>query len=301
MTSTVSRRAFQSLAVFLAVLLAGCTSIRHGGAPEPSFDVDRDLEQLAKQFGEGDTITAFYANPSVQTRNRFVAGRLTMMNIRYIQFIRQETSEKQLLDSAASVLVMGLSLAGAAVSGAGTKTLLAAIAAGVTGSKEIVDKNYYFEKTIPALVTQMNAERKKALVPILTGTAQSLDEYPFAQAVTDLHNYYFAGTFTGAIQAIQADAGVKERQQDEILARLAPVSIEDVTTKQSLTRAIGGLSAADLPKIQAVVRALDPSATPATTIDAARSQLQAYVRAARTPARIADVARAFRDAGIPLE
>ena len=67
------------------------------------------------------------------------------------------TAERQLLDSAAGMLELGLNLAGTAVAAAGTKTILSAIAAGVTGSKEIVDKNYFFEKTIPALVGQMNA------------------------------------------------------------------------------------------------------------------------------------------------
>lgn len=283
------------------VALAGCATIRHGGAPEPSFDVDRDLEQLAKQFGEADTITDFYRNPSVDARNRFASGRVTMMNIRYIQFVRQSTSDKQLLDSAAAMLTLGLNLAGTAVGAAGTKTVLAAIAAGVTGSKEVVDQNYYFEKTVPALVAQMNAERKKALIPILVGSRQPLDDYPFAQVVTDLHNYYFAGTYIGALQAIQGDAGAKEQRQDQIIARLVPVSETDIVTKQALTRAIGRLSAADLPKIRQAVQALDPRAAAGTTLAEGQEQLQGYVRGARTPASIAEVAKAFTDAGIPVE
>ena len=51
------RRAVVS--ALLAGSLAGCTSLRYGGAPEPSFNVDKDLEQLAKQYGESITIAEF--------------------------------------------------------------------------------------------------------------------------------------------------------------------------------------------------------------------------------------------------
>jgi hypothetical protein len=296
--STAGKR---SLALVLAVLLAGCSTLRYGGAPEPSFDADKDLEQLAKQFEPGDSINEFYNNPTVDARDKFITGRITMMNIRYIQFIRQLTTDRQLMDTAAAILVLGMNIAGASFAAASTKTVLAALSAGVTGSKEAIDKNYYFEKTIPALIGQMNAERKQALIPLLVGLRASLEDYPFAQGVTDLHEYYAAGTFTGAIQAIQADAAVKEQRQDQIIATLTPVTVENVATKQALTKAIGALGAADLAKIQKAIQILDPQVTPPAGFDGAKNQLQSYVRGARTPGRISEVAKAFEDANIPVE
>ena len=290
-----------SVALLLAGLLAGCASLRYGGAPEPSFNADEDLEQLAKIFQPADSISQFYANPTLTGRNMFITGRLTMMNIRYIQFVRQLTTDQQLLDTAGAMLTLGLNLAGTAVGAANTKTILHAIAAGVTGTKEVIDKNYYFDKTIPALVGQMNAERKKALVPILVGLRADLDDYPFAQAVTDLHNYYFAGTFAGAIQGIQVDAAEKEQRQDDIIAKLTPLTVEQVADKAALTRAIGALEPADLPKIQNAIKSLDSKVTPAADLEGAKNQLQGYVRGARTPARISEVADAFKSADITVQ
>jgi len=223
-------------AIVMASLSAGCSTAWYGGAPEPSFDVNKDLERLAQEFKPADSITDFYKNPNVDLRNKFITGRVTLMNIRYIQFVRKLTSERQLLDSAVAMLTIGLNLAGTTAGSAGTKTILAAIAAGVTGSKEVIDKNYFFEKTIPALVAQMNADRKKALIPLLEGMKGTLDDYSFAQAVTDLHSYYFAGTFTGAIQTIQADAGVKENKADLDISKLRKSRFfEDETTMQLRT------------------------------------------------------------------
>ena len=293
------RSAWASTLLLLLTLLMGCESVRYGGAPAPSFDIDKDLKELAKKYGEDISIEKFYQNPTKEARNEFITGRLVMMNIRYIQFVRKSTSDKQLLDSATDILVLSLNIAGAAVSAAGTKTVLAAIAAGVTGSKVVIDKNFYYEKTVPALVGAMNASRKQKLAAILEGMTKDLDEYNFAQAVTDLHEYYFAGTFLGAIQAIQTDSGAKEQVQDAkidvIRAKLSRVEPEIVITKGSLTDAIGKLKPEDLDKIKAALKLLDGDAyqEPANFEDA-RTRLQAHVREARTPERISEVAAALK-------
>jgi hypothetical protein len=286
------------LSLALLSLLQGCATARRGGAPDPSFDVDNDLKQLEEKYSQADAIKAYYQTPSAAKRDEFVVGRLTLMNIRYIQFVRSLTAERALLDSATQMLTLGLSLAGASVGAAGTKTLLAAIAAGVTGSREIIDKNYFYEKTVPALVAQMNAERKMVLVRILQGRGKSLDDYPFEQAVTDLHEYYQAGTFTGALIAIQAEAGAKERAQDRELIRIRPIAREHVVRKRALTDAIGALKPADLPKVQAALRALDKQ--PAESFEAALAQLSDAVFEAIDPAQITRATEAFKGAGIPV-
>ena len=292
------------LTLTIATGMTGCSTLRYGGAPQPSFDVDKDLEQLAKEFEPADSISDFYKNPSVDARNKFVTGRMTMMNIRYIQFIRSLTSEKQLLDTAAALLTLSLNIAGASIAAASTKTVLAAISAGVIGSKEAVEKNYFFDKTIPALVAQMNAERKKALFPLLAGIkTKTLDEYAFAQAVTDLNEYYFAGTFAGAIQGIQADAAVKEAAADRKIETLATVTRAQVDRIGQLTDAIGKLvSPSDVAKINKAITTLDKNAKPSDNLEAAKAQLQAFVLDLPVhPENIDKVVNAFKDAGISLE
>jgi len=287
-----------AIAVVVLSLLMGCSSMRYGGAPEPSFDLDRDLEQLAEQFKPADSIKEFYKNPTKDSRDDFITGRITMMNIRYIQFIRQVTADRQLLDSAADMLTLGLSIGGASFGTAATKTILAAVAAGIGGSKQIVDKNYYFDKTLPALVGQMNAERKNALIPILQGMKNELTEYPFGQAVTDLYNYYHAGTFAGAIQAIQADAATKEQEKDREIRKITPLAPETRKIKRALTLAVGTLKQADLEKIKTVVRGT-PGVTPANDFSSALNQLQDIIRNAK-PEDIPNIKDRFEEAGIPV-
>jgi hypothetical protein len=252
------------------LLLCGCKSFRYGGAPDPSFSLKDDLKQYEKKYGALAQIEKLPADPNMAERNKLIAHRQVLIDLRYIEFIKTMTSDRQLIDSAADMLALGLNLAGVSVGGADAKTALAAIAAGVTGSKTILDKNFYHEKTVPALVATMNAERKAAIIPILKGMRQSITEYPLGQAIVDLQDYYFAGTLFGAIQAIQTEAGAKEQREQQRIEILQPVTRAQVADKQKLTVAIGKLQEADLPKAQKAAVLLDPTGEMPTTIEAAK-------------------------------
>jgi hypothetical protein len=220
------------MALLCCLMLGGCSVFQNGGAPEQSFNIDKDLEQLAKHYGDAASIEKYYAgDPTKARRNQFIAGRMVMMNIRYVQFVRHTTADKQFLDAATDILVLSLNLAGTAADGAAVKTVLAAISAGVTGSKIAVDKHYYYEKTMPALIAAMNAQRKAALVPIVQGMQQELTDYPFEQAIVDLNAYYEAGTFLGAINAIQVDAAGKEKLADQAISRYVRDTAGDLLTE----------------------------------------------------------------------
>lgn len=198
----------------LSLFVGGCKTHRYAGAPPPAYDVDKDIKQLEVVFKQSSSITNFYSSPGSQTteeRNKFITGRLVLINLQYFKWLRSVTADKQLLDSASDILVMSLNLAGTAVGGAQAKTILAAISAGVAGGKTTIDKYYFYEKTIPAMAAAMNAQRKQVLINIVKGLDLDLKRYSFEQSITDLNDYYQAGTFQGAITVIQAEAGAKEK------------------------------------------------------------------------------------------
>ncbi len=196
------------------MLFGGCKTHRYAGSPPPAYDVDADIKALDKVFKQSTSVENFYniaANQTEAGRNKFITGRLVLINLNYFKWLRNVTADKQLLDSASDILVMSLNLAGTAVGGAQAKTILAAVSAGVAGSKTTVDKYYFYEKTIPALAATMNAQRKQILINIIKGLDQDLKKYPLEQGIADLNDYYQAGTFQGAITVIQADAGEKDK------------------------------------------------------------------------------------------
>lgn len=272
---------FRFAVLFVSALaLAGCGAITKPGAPDQSFDIDQDIQDLEDEFkNKNVTVTGFYADATANNRNRFISGRLTLINIQYIKFIRRFAVEKAQLDSAIDITTIGVGLAVTLVGGESVKAILGAVSTGLTGTKVIIDKNFFQEKTVPVLITAMNAERKEALVPILRGSRETLKVYSFEQALSDLHIYYQAGTFLGALQSIQKDSGVKEEiADDEIKALVVGIVSEELQARRELAAAFVktldqanldslaetlGVSTGD-PALGAILRAIAGAQTDAT-------------------------------------
>jgi len=230
---TAVRRLAAVLLVCLGpVGLGACSTLQQVEGPPPSSDMDKDIADLEAHYG-ASSIGAYYAahdpnlhpgNPeTADTRNEFITGRLTLINLRYLRYVEQFPLDTATFNTILDITKLGLDIAGTATGASGTKTVLAAIASGVTGSRLSIDKNFLDEKTAGALVSTMNAQRKAALIPILKGMqTKNLADYPLANAIVDLDNYYYVGTLPGALNTIQADAGVKDAQKQGEIDRLAP-------------------------------------------------------------------------------
>ena len=277
--------------LFLLVVLAGCGTMRKPGFPRQSYDEKKLIKQLENEYPPS-LVDKYYAATNEPDRrairDKIINGRLSLMNLHYNQFVSQFSVTKQTLDTTADITELGLNLATTAVGGATTKTVLGAVSAGVTGSKLAIDKNFFFEKTVPVLVSSMNAQRKQVLLPIMTGIGRSTDEYPLAQALSDLDAYYFAGTFVGALQAMQADAGVKENKAEISISQIRNAAFATTNIQSRidvLLDRIGKLADATAieleknppvkdPKIDDVVARRDPTNQRFEKGDVARQMLK---------------------------
>jgi hypothetical protein len=289
------------IALTLLILLAstGCAAQRQWGSPRPVGDPKKDLAELIEQLKDDLPVSRFTANPTKEQRNKYIGARMTLITIRYFEFVDELTRNKQMLDAGSDILVLTLNLAGATLTPASTKTVLAAISAGVTGSKAVVDRTFFYEKTVGALVAQMNANRAEIATRIFARTDQPLSEYTFQQAFTDVNEFENAGKLATAVQMIQAQAASQERQAIDKLQKLQLLSPDERTLKRNLTRAIGQLKPADLPKIQAALTSLGVASPPAD-FPAARRALQDQVLNAGDAEAVQRVAEQFRQANITV-
>lgn len=266
----------------MALLLAGCRTMSSGGAPESSFDLQTDKEALASQFGTAATIGKYYSTATeglVEARNRFIAGRLALIDLNYLQYVQLLTADKQRLNTAAELANMSLGLAGTLVGGVRAKTNLAAAATGLGGTKTTIDKEYYYEKSLDALIDAMNAKRKDVLVGILTGRAtSSIADYSFEQALTQLNEYYMAGTINGALRFISAHAATQEKASDVAISNIPELTETTkaiVTNKRALTSAI---DQSDRGKAIAALQELKQPVAPGAGLDDLKNQLTQVVR-----------------------
>jgi hypothetical protein len=99
-------------------------------------------------------------------------------------------------------------VAGAAV----TKAALNVASGAVTGAEGAISKELYYQRTLPALISQMEANRTNAKVSILTGVKQPDSAYPLVQAYADLEILKAAGGIPLAISNVTQTAS--GNQQD---------------------------------------------------------------------------------------
>jgi hypothetical protein len=261
------RNLLTRLCILLGIFLTGCAAST-GGFPHRSEDERADLQALENTYKSADRISNHHSMPADQKRedrNDFVTGRMAMIDANYKMFVRDFVVEKEKGDTGTDVAVIGLTTAGALLTPTGTTRILSGIAGGITGSKASYDKNFYYEQTTKALFAAMNAQRKAVRARILTGLKEEETAYPLTQALGDLDDYYFAGTFLGGLQAIQSDAGEKDARVQTALDDLItqPTSQERHDTTQAIS---GAINIDNLKKLtpeqrEALAKSLDSKAT----------------------------------------
>ncbi len=185
---------------------------------------------------------------------------LTIIDVHYSTFINNLGSERRTKDTVTDVLELSMNLAGTAVGGAATKTLLAAISAGITGTNSILDKNYFYDTALSSLVAQMDADRTEVYHLIVSGMQRDTtgnNAYGWAQAVRDLVEYYNAGTLQHAAGSIRKEAGARqeaaEQQIEDILMVTQPATPQDVQDRGVLTDGLNNISAANLAQVRGIL------------------------------------------------
>lgn len=109
-------------------MTTGCQTIRNGGSPPPSFESEAETLALAKRVGAATSMDDFFAASAekrVDARNRFVLGKLMLIDLEYIKYIRALSADRQHLDSASALAAMTINLATTLVGGVQAKSNLA--------------------------------------------------------------------------------------------------------------------------------------------------------------------------------
>jgi len=215
--------------IFLLIAALGLVSCAsswkpasYTGFPDRVIEPDTELVDLKDYFLKDEVVK--YNKQTTdegrrRIRNEIINGRLAAIDIQFSLFQKNLHEEGLTLNVVSDALVLGLGAAGALASG-GTSQILSATSAAVTGLHGSINKNAFYEQTMPALFAQMIAQRKKALVKIRTGLASSSSDYPLQQGFVDLEDYQYAGSIPGSLATIVEDAGVTSAKATESLDRV---------------------------------------------------------------------------------
>ena len=132
----------------------------------------------------------------------------------------------------ATATELGLTTAATLVPVVQTKTLLSALATGVTGLDKAYNEKELLSNTIQALQIQMRADRKREAAVIFAKMFKDLSsnarmitpiaEYTLPMALSDVDAYYQAGTLSSALIGLSKTVATAERNADEAKSQAGP-------------------------------------------------------------------------------
>ena len=279
------------LAAVVIMLLAGCSSLR--GTPARYQSAPDVIAQI--NLTAADLASLVTADTEIE-RNAIQNRALAVIDLRYGEFVRNVAADRADSSAAAAGTALGASTAGAFVNSVQAKTNYALFAAAVIGGFGIVNKSYFYDKTVPALTAAMGAARASVLLRIRTNQAETIGQYGGTEALRDLEDYYSAGTVLTAIAEITTRAEDDRKSALEEIRVLNVPTEAEIDNRKKLTKAtfdIKDQAAQDKGNLALAALGLPTQSSPKATGLALRRAMRPP-----TPDRLKAVEKALSDAGL---
>lgn len=158
----------------------------------------------------------------VKRRNEILNEMIWLVDNSFEQFVRAFHVRTGTYNTAADAINIGLTGTSSVITPPGTKSILSAVAGGVTGIRASVDKNFFEQQSWQAIVSNMRALRATKLAEIQEHMkTKGLNDYTIEQGLIEVQEYFFAGTVTAALGSFtaQAAAQAKKAEEDQKTAR----------------------------------------------------------------------------------
>jgi|KBSSwiStaDraftv2_1062776.scaffolds.fasta_scaffold57782_2 hypothetical protein len=250
-----SRKAMTAASLLIALLTSGCFTSIEGGPPR-LFSIAEESAVARARLTLGEE--AYYASPVAQNkrvRNEIVFARMRAIDSYYYAFEASLIRERQEVGFISSIISIGLSGAVPLVSAVDTKNILGAASSGLQGATKAYSDEVLFQKTVQVLTTQMRA-RRDIIASDLVSRLRTLDieAYPLSMALSDVDEYYAAGTIAGALIEIQKTVSAESRNAEAIKAGAVLVRFAPVTDLGRRIQAFFNASAANRAAVTAWIR-----------------------------------------------
>jgi hypothetical protein len=181
------------------------------GGPERLIPIEQDLGPIADSTGYADVLSRYDNTTSLDTmagiRNNFIFERIYAMDVKYTAYEEALTKESESEGFWAAVTNAALTGTGALLPVAQTTRLLSGIAAGLTTVDQAYNKQFLYSKTVQILESQMRAKRATVVSLIVVRAKTPVTQYPLGMAMSDLEEYYRAGTLASAFVDLSENVG----------------------------------------------------------------------------------------------
>jgi hypothetical protein len=215
------------------VTLTACASIEgYQKSPETSSVIKARNSKYYNSAADKDYYAAFGGSRQA-IRDELVYGKMQVLEDDFLEFERCLNSAGNYVSLGSDLTVLVFNGLAATTGTAATKSALAAASAGVVGAQGVVNKDLYYQKTLSALISQMQANREKARLTIIQNLKQSDAAYPLNAAEIDLKRLEEAGSLVNAINDIAQQATNSKQNSQALIQSLQTLTFTatDAATK----------------------------------------------------------------------
>lgn len=214
-------RFFASSSVIVALSLLAClaASVRVQAQKKPPILTDHDISAFSKKAIEDlQTHAADVTHPGEAklARNKLVAITVEQIDTAFNDFRTKSRKRTDTLSFLFDFLEIGASSAISIVGGSRPKALIGEGLSLFQGSRSAFNKDFRFlERQI--LFNKMVAKRSDKLTAIYKKLDETVEEYPWEQARSELRDYFFAGTIDEALTSLNVDTGAQAQTAEAAL------------------------------------------------------------------------------------
>ena len=178
-------------------------------------------EQEVVQQGYGSLVTrqeiiayslTLPAGQKAGFRNRVIDHYMGEMDRHYEKYSQRLFGEGVELALGFDAAIIGLSSTAALFESSAND--LATVISGFAGLQAAINKNLYFDRTLPALIVTMDAERTRVETEIIQRKGLPMDQYSLEAAIRDLRRYQQAGTLMRAVNKVTETASINKEEAE---------------------------------------------------------------------------------------
>jgi hypothetical protein len=197
--------------------LGGCVALSDG--PQRAYPID-EVVGVMRSFEQNETLPpallAALKDTSTISRNNFITERMAAIDLEFNPYFARLTTQNQTGNLATDTALVTTTFLATVLASSATKTALAAAATGLASVRTDINQDVLLTHTIQLLLQQMETSRNHIRVRIEQNLqACTVTQYTVWQAMTDLEDYYRAGTLPGALDALAAATGNSNQQSKD--------------------------------------------------------------------------------------
>jgi len=181
-------------------------------------------------------------------RNELLDMALPYIDSAYVDFITDIQAGRDRTNFVADLVDLGAAAAVGITNGERPLQIIGVALTAFRGGRKAADANFYKDQSTPILISQMDGNRAKARAAILDHQKLDVDGYSLGAAISDIVEYYNAGTLVRAFTQLQHDTA---RATEASEAKLA-----DLKRKNGIRGAVPAVTLAASNEFSGAIRAI---------------------------------------------